>query len=321
MKPKTLGFRKEIKPAKGKIAHFEPFEIEFMEFWQQLGFKTPKDKTAKYYKKSVRYLRYLLKGEKFFWSEKPMTISELKKHCMTFKSHAELNNYFESEGKKYDLKKFYFHQFVLSFSGHSFLRDIMEEKIQKLEVDEDLEIFAQDVSKLIKRNLKRDSGFSSGEYARILKFSQTILNFWEKNSNKIAFGVDKISIVKGSYSTIKEFMKAKGISPNILIYTGNYASGAALEQAMEQFGYWKIYSKHEAPDACLHKDPEKAKRVLKKIEQKEKDDLPEIVKRRREELQRNGIEIKKEEEEDCSRRDEFLRKKKTKRNPFSKRSK
>ena len=320
MKPKTLGFRKEAKPTKGKIVHFEPFEIEFMEFWQQLGFKTTKDKTAKYYKKSVRYLRYLLKGEKFFWLEKPITVSELKNHCITFKAHAELNGYSENEGKKCDLKKFYFHQFVLSFSGHSFLRDIIEKKIGKLEVNEDLELFAQDVAKLIKGKLNRDGGFSSGEYARILKFSQSILDFWEKNNHKIAFGVDKLSIVKGSYSIIKDFTKLKGINPNILIYTGNYAAGAALEQAMEQFGYWKIYSKYEAPDASVKKDIEKTKKVMEKITKKEEEDLPEIVKRRREEMKKNGIEVKtkKEKEEDCSRRDEFLNRKKTRRNPFSK---
>jgi hypothetical protein len=314
---KPLGFKQEKKPLKGKLVHFEPFEEEFMAFWKSLGFSTPKDKTAKYYKKSVRYLRYLLRGEKFFWLDRPLSIKEIQHFCIIFKEHAELNKFFESEGRKYDLKKFYFHQFVLSFSGHSFLRDILEGKLASVEVDDDLAAFANEISILIRKNLKREAGFSSGEYARILSFAKTIQSFFNNNRGKIAFGVDALSLVKASYKVINEFRKIKGITSNVLIYTGNYAAGAALEQAMDQFSYWKIYEKHEDDKAIVTKDPDKVRRVIEEQKKKEEENLPDIVKRRREEMRKNGTVCKpKDTDEDCSRRDEYLRKKKEKRNPF-----
>jgi len=312
---KTLGIKKEDKNyCRFKI---EPFEHEFMNFWGSLGFRLEKDKNSESYKKSVGALRQILKGV-FYWGPF-ISLNKLKEYCLIFKDHSELNTHFKKEGEDgyQDLKKLYFHQFTETYSGYSYLRNVVEGKFKSLKVDKELEDFSKDVVKLIQKKIGRNT-FSAGESARILTFCQSIDDFFAKNKGKIAFGVDKLTLVKHIYTVIKEFADTKGIKTNLLIYTGNYALGSALEQAMERFELWKIYSKIEPADASIQKDPEKAKKVMAKIKTKEEQELPDIVKKRREEMKKHGIELKKtEENNDCSKKEEFLRKKKEKRNPFS----
>lgn len=312
----ALGLKKD-KPAimTHKRLGVQQFEEEFLNYWRELGFRKELDKNSKSYANSIKSLRKVLSDEPPW---RGITLSKLRYYCSIFKSYVESNPYRKDDEIKGDLKKLYFHQFVMAYSGFSYLLAIHEGKIKASDFSSEEKTLAEDISKVLTTVLKRPY-FSSGEKLRILKFAKNIHHFYTDNAHKIAFGVDIMTIVRGSFSVVTEFRKTKSLDANILIYTGNYAAGAALEQAMEQFGYWKIYKKHEAPDACIHKDPEKTRKVLEKIQKKEDDDLPEIVKRRREELKKNGIEIKKKEQEnDCSRRDEFLRKKKERRNPFSK---
>lgn len=318
MASKSLGLAKN-KPliATFKRLQVKGYEEEFLNYWKSLGFRKELDKNSKSYANSIKALRSILKGSDPWGS---MSMSELKNYCLIFKTYTDQNAAHRVEGQIItDPKKLYFHQFVMTYSGYSYLLAVVNGKIRAPFLTPELKDFSEDVAKLLGKIMGRCE-FSFGEIQRIQKFAKVIDIFYEDNKNRIAFGVDKLTIVRGSFSVITDFRKLKSISANILIYTGNYAAGAALEQAMEQFGYWKIYSKYEAPDASVKKDPEKTKKVMEKITKKEEDDLPEIVKRRREEMKKNGIEIKtkKEQEEDCSRRDEFLRKKKTRRNPFSK---
>ena len=318
MAMKTLGIKKD-KPS-GCRYNFQPFEHEFMDFWGSLGFRLEKDKNSLSYRSSIASLRKVLKGY-YEWSG-PITLQRLKEYVEIFKDHSKLNKFLSEPGAKgfQDPTKLYFHQFVQTFSGYSYLRDVIEGKFRKITVHKDLESFSKEVAGIISEQIGRKS-FSSGETARISNFSREILNFYEKNADKIATGIDKMTIVSGVVKVINSFVRVKGINKNLLIYTGNYAAGAALTQAMDQFSYWKIYEKQEDINTCANKDPEKVKQVMAEKKKKEEDSLPDVVKRRREEMKNNGIEIKQKEEEDCSRRDEFLRKKNERRNPFSSRKK
>lgn len=317
MATKTLGFKKD-KPeiVTFKRLNVQSYEEEFLNFWKSLGFRKEQNKNSKSYASSVKSLRKVLEGD-FVWAER-VTLSNLRHFCEVFRVYADSNTaHISSEGVKCrNLKNLYFHEFVMTYSGYSYLRDVIQGKIKSDILPDEIKDFVFDLEKVISKHIGRGS-FSSGERKRIVKFAETISTFYEENRNKIAFGVDKISIVKAAYRVINDFVKAKGITPNILIYTGNYASGAALTQAMDLNSYWKIYDKHEDDRTCVSKDPEKVRRIMEERKRKEEEDLPDIVKRRREEMKKNGIAPKTQNtEEDCSRRDEYLRKKQERRNPF-----
>lgn len=317
MAAKTLGFKKD-KPeiVTFKRLNVQSYEEEFLNFWKSLGFRKEQNKNSKSYAASIKSLRKVLGGD-FSWAEQ-VTLLNLRHFCEVFKVYADSNipHVVEEGTKPRNIRSMYFHEFVMTYSGYSYLRDIIQGKIKSNSVPEEIKDFVFDLEKVIAKQIGRSS-FSSGEKTRIIKFAEAISSFYKENRNKIAFGVDKISMVRASYSVINEFRKMKGIDANILIYTGNYASGAALMQAMDKYSYWKIYDKHEDDKACVSKDPEKVQKIMEERKRKEEEDLPDIVKRRREEMKKNGIAPKTQNiEEDCSRRDEYLRKKQERRNPF-----
>jgi hypothetical protein len=287
-----------------------------LNYWESLGFKKEKNKNSKSYANSIKSLRKVLSG-KAPWEG--MTLSRLKHYCEILKVYSESNRpHMVPDGETFiEPNKLYFHQFVMTYFGYSYLKDVMSGKIKGEVVSDDVKEFAEEISNVLYRKLTRKV-FSSGEYARINKFAHAIHYFYEDKKDKIAVGIDKMTIVRGIFRVIDDFRKIKGIPPDFLIYTGNYAAGYALERAMEQNGYWKIYSKYEDPNECVQKDPDKAEKVVERLKKKEEDDLPDIVKRRREELKKHGILKKQEDNEDCSRKEAYLRgKAKPKRNPFS----
>lgn len=322
---KTLGFKKD-KPeiVTFKRLNVQSYEEEFLNFWKSLGFRKEQNKNSKSYASSIKSLRKVL-GSEYSWCNH-VTIEKLKSYCEVFKSYTEENIAHTSpEMEKFEGKKLYFHQFVMSYSGFSYLRSTMEGTIGHRQsfsvksVPDEVWNLSLEIEKLLIKKFSRGS-FSSGERKSAVKFAQNIENFFSENANKIAFGVDKLTVIKGSYSVIDDFRIAKGIVPSVFLYTGNFASGAALMQAMDKYSYWKIYDKHEDDKTCVSKDPEKVQKILEERKRKEEEDLPDIVKRRREEMRKNGITPKeKSSEEDCSRRDEYLRKKQERRNPFGRR--
>lgn len=305
----SLGLKK-IRPivVTNKKLNVQGHEEEFLDYWKSLGFRKEKDKNSKSYTNSIKSLRKVLSGEPPW---EGITLSRLKVYCEILKVYSESNRPHNlPEGEKFiEPGKLYFHQFVKTYSGYSYLKAIMSGKIRGEVISEDTKVFAADISKILYARLTRKA-FSSGECSRINRFAQAISCFCEDRKEKIAFGVDRLTIVKGIFQVVDDFRATKSIPPGVLIYTGNYAAGAALEQAMERFGYWKIYSKLETPEMALQKDPEKVKRIMEQKKAKEEEDLPEIVKRRREELKKRGIEIKKQDQEDCSRKEEYLKNKK-----------
>ena len=322
MATRTLGFKKEKpEPVNFKRLKVEGFEEQFLDYWKSLGFRKELDKNSKSYTNSIKALRKVLGGE-YSWCY-DITLEKLKHYCGIFKVYTEGNTaHTLAELTKFEGKKLYFHQFVMTYSGFSYLRNVIEGKIKVSDphlvdvISDEIKDFSLEIEKILIRKFTRGA-FSSGEVKRIIKFAQNVDKFFEENKHKIAFGVDKLSMVKGSYAVIDEFRKIKGIPPDLLIYTGNYASGSALIRAMDQFSYWKIYEKHEDDKAIVTKDPDKVRRVIEEQKKKEEENLPDIVKRRREEMRKNGTVCKpKDTDEDCSRRDEYLRKKKEKRNPF-----
>lgn len=317
MTNKTLGFKKDKpEPINYKKLKVEGFEDSFLDYWKSLGFRKELNKDSKSYSLSIKSLRKVL-GNEYTWA-RGVTLTKLQHYCEVFKAYSDSNvSHVVSEGDKFkDPKKMYFHQFVMTYSGYSYLRDVIQGKI-KSQAHEELEGFSLEVSEIIGKKIGRKS-FSVGEKVRIINFAKTMDDFYTENKHKIAIGIDKLTIVKSTFSVISDFMKLKGISPNILIFTGNFATGSALTQAMNQFSHWKIYSKAESINTCAEKDPEKARKVIAQKKVEEEEALPDVVKRRREELKKNGSYKPQQEDEDCSRREEYLRKKESKRhnNPF-----
>lgn len=316
MATKSLGFKKDTpKIETFKRLKVEGFEEEFLNYWKSLGFRKELDKNSKSYASSIKALRKVLSGE-FSWAEN-ITLEKLKQCCVGFQQFSNLNIAQRDGGKgAVDLKKLYFWQFVASYSGYSYLRDVLDGKIRVEPIPEELGALVSIVEEILKKKLNRKT-FSAGEKNRILKFVKAVDDLFKDYQNKIAFGVDILTLIRGSFMIIDEFRKLKGIEPNVLIYTGNYAAESAVLQAMDKFGYWKIYDKHEDDSAFALKDIEKTNKVLEENKKKEEEELPDIVKRRREEMEKNGIKRITENKEDCSRREAYFNKKKAKRNPFS----
>lgn len=311
----SLGLKKDNSAVMAhKRLGVQQFEEDFLNYWRSLGFKKELDKNSKSYANSIKSLRKVLSNVSPW---EGITLSQLKSYCDAFKVYAESNSYRKQEEIKGDLKKLYFHQFVESYSGFSYLRAIHEGKIKASVFSSEDKAFAEEIANVLSKMLNRKV-FSSGENLRILKFSKDIRDFYNGNANKIALGIDDMTIVRGIFAIITEFRKTKSIAANVLIYTGNYAIGAALDQAMERFGYWKIYSKLETPEMAMQKDPEKVKKFMEQKKAKEEECLPDIVKKRREDLKNRGIEIKTQDKEDCSRKEAYLQRKKSRKTIFSK---